>query len=70
MAFARLFPIDATDAQDGDRTFSETYCLQDDACGSPARADRSGRRALSIDAITWLKMLLRAPFMMARRKLG
>jgi hypothetical protein len=32
-------------------------------------ADRSGRRALSIDAITQLKMTFRAPFMMARRKL-
>jgi hypothetical protein len=43
MAFARLFPIDATDAQDGNRTFSETYCLQDDACGSPARTNAPKR---------------------------
>jgi hypothetical protein len=31
-----------TDVQDGDRTFSETYCLQDDACGSPARTNGHG----------------------------
>jgi hypothetical protein len=35
MAFARLFPINATNAQDGDRTFSERLGLSDDACGSP-----------------------------------
>jgi len=27
-----LFPIDVTDAQDGDRTFSERLGLSDDAC--------------------------------------
>jgi hypothetical protein len=31
MAFARLFPINATDARDGDRTFSERLGLSDDA---------------------------------------
>jgi hypothetical protein len=35
MAFARLFPIDAIDAQDGDRTSSEPS-LSDGSCGSPA----------------------------------
>jgi hypothetical protein len=42
MAFARLFPIDATDVQDVDPTFSESYCLQEDACGSPARTNGRG----------------------------
>jgi hypothetical protein len=32
MAFARLFPIDAIDAQDGDRTFSSS---EGTPCGSP-----------------------------------
>jgi hypothetical protein len=49
MAFARLFPIDATDAQDGDRTFSETYCLQDDACGT--RTNQWPRRTEAADAL-------------------
>jgi hypothetical protein len=31
MAFARLFPINATDARDGARTFSERLGLSDDA---------------------------------------
>jgi len=31
MAFARLFPIDVANAQDGDRTFSERLGLSDDA---------------------------------------
>src|SRR6516162_369241 len=35
MAFARLFPIDAIDAQDGDRSSSEPS-LWDGSCGSPA----------------------------------
>ena len=34
MAFARLFPIDVANAQDGDRTFSERLGLSDDACCS------------------------------------
>jgi hypothetical protein len=38
MAFVRLFPINVTDAQDGDRTFSERLGLSDDAarndCGA------------------------------------
>jgi len=34
MAFARLFPINATNAQDGDRTFSERLGLSDDASRS------------------------------------
>src|SRR5215472_15810198 len=33
MAFARLFPIDAIDAQDGDRSEPS---LRDGSCGSPA----------------------------------
>jgi hypothetical protein len=38
-----------TDVQDGDRTFSETYCLQDDACGSPAH--QWARRTEAADAL-------------------
>jgi hypothetical protein len=35
MAFARLFPIDAIDAQDGDRTSSELSLSDGTSCGTP-----------------------------------
>src|SRR6516162_2026329 len=38
MAFARLFPIDAINAQDDDRTSSELSLSDGTSCGSPTRA--------------------------------
>src|SRR6266478_3184187 len=35
MAFARLFPIDAVNAQDNDRTSSELNLSDGTSCGSP-----------------------------------
>jgi hypothetical protein len=47
MAFARLFPIDATDTQDGNRTVFETSSLSDGTSyGSPARTDDCGHLLL------------------------
>jgi hypothetical protein len=37
MAFARLFPIDAVNAQDDDRTASELSLSDGTSCGSPRR---------------------------------
>jgi len=37
MAFARLFPIDAVNAQDDDHTSSELSLSDGTSCGSPAR---------------------------------
>jgi len=42
MAFARLFPIDAADAQDSERTFSERLLKQSD---DAVATSREGRRS-------------------------
>jgi hypothetical protein len=39
MAFMRLFPIDATDAQDGNRTFFETQFVGRHVLALPIAAD-------------------------------
>src|SRR5215471_16806069 len=45
MAFARLFPIDAADAQDDDRTSSELSFSDGTSCGSSARTKSLRRRS-------------------------
>jgi hypothetical protein len=42
MAFARLFPIDAVNAQDDDRTSSELNLSDGTSCGSPHGANDCG----------------------------
>jgi hypothetical protein len=42
MAFARLFPIDATDTPDGNRIFFETLIIERHVLQQPARTDDGG----------------------------